>query len=64
MNINTPPTHDQIFKAIEGFTGRMIVCFHDEAKVYVFKLVNPLFEKVWHTLDKCLVDDFAKGIKA
>lgn len=62
--MNTHPTHDQIFKAIEGFTGRMIVCFHDEANVYAFKLVTPLFGKVWHTLDKSLVDDIAKGMRA
>lgn len=49
------PTDDQIFKSIETLTGQHIVCFHEEANNYAYK--------IWSTGQWCTVNkDFLNGI--
>lgn len=49
-------TSDKIFRAIERITGKHIICFHDEAKGYAFKVWST---GEWMTLDRDFVHDFA-----
>jgi hypothetical protein len=47
---------DKIFRAIERICGKSIVCFHDEANCYAFKVWAT---GEWMTVNRGLVHDFA-----
>ncbi|MCK5612944.1 hypothetical protein KAR91_64315 [Candidatus Pacearchaeota archaeon] len=46
----------KIFRAIERISGKTIVCFHDEANRYAFKVWST---GEWMTIDRDFVHDFA-----
>lgn len=58
---------ESIFRAIESFTGLQIVCFHDEATRYAFKIAcdhGQLYRAgEWATLDKNIIDDVASNLR-
>jgi len=52
---------DILFKALEQLCGQSVVCMHEEAKGYAFKVAIDGFRKAgkWYTVDRDFLYDFA-----
>ena len=54
-------TSDKLFVALEKLCGQSVVCMHEEATKYAFKVAVDGFRKAgeWHTIDSDFLNEMA-----